>query len=565
VVPFCFARSDFVHIKMMVSSFVKSRSKKNTTLIHKEYILNTFFRPCNSGTVAFYHVVQQVYSETEGNAMYRILIGLMAVLFLMTAGYPVSAQEMGSAFYDEGVFAYEDGDFKTAEAAFKKALASDPNSPSANHYLGKTYIEMERFKDARPFVDKAWQGDPDMTDLSYDRAFLYYKMADYDTAAGLFQNVVKEEPSRVLANFYCGVSLYRNGQYEAANPYLMTAAEKSPELKAKAYYYSGLCHYYAGQNAQAVDKLTYVKTNSDSKEVRDNAGRWIKSIQTGAKVKKPYMLEIKLAYEYDDNVPLEPSDQDDLYSEEKDALILGYVAGEYNVVNQDTLIVGAGLSRYQTWHVELDEYDISETAFKLYGRYMADPFSYGLKLVPSIYQLDGEDYLLTTKIKPEISYAVNQQTFLWLSYTFSANDYRQSDFDDRDGSSHELFLDAVYTLDDDKGYILGGFGYEDNTASEDVYDYGRLTVRAGGSFDLAFALRFGVMGTYAAKAYKNDDPIEDKKREDARYKLSVSLSRGLYYEWLEIAAEASYSKNDSNIGNYEYTRQIFGIGLSATF
>jgi tetratricopeptide (TPR) repeat protein len=497
--------------------------------------------------------------------MYRILIGLLAVLFLMAAGHPALAQETGNAFYDEGVFAYEDGDYKAAEAAFTKALASDPKSPSANHYLGKTYVQMERFGEAKAFIEKAWKGDPDMPDLSYDRAFLYYKMADYGKAAGLFQAVVKEEPSRILANFYCGVSLYRDRQYKAANPYLLKAADKSPDLKAKAYYYSGLCHYYMNQKAQAVDKLTYVKNNSDSKDVRDNAHRWIEKIKAGKKVQKPYALELKLAYEYDDNVPLEPIDQDDLYSEEKDSLILGYASGQYNFVNRDTVIVGAGLSRFQTWHVELDEYDVSETALKLYGYYLTDTFIYGLKLVPSIYQLDGEDYLLTAQVKPEVSYAVNQQISLWLSYTYSSNDYRQSDFDDRDGSTHEVFLDAVYSLDGDRGYFLGGFGYEDNTASEEVYDYGRLTVRAGGSFDLVYAVRLGVMGTYAGKTYKNDDPIDDKAREDARYKVSASLSRELFYEWLEIAAEITYTKNDSNIGDYEYTRQIFGIGLSAIF
>ena len=503
--------------------------------------------------------------KTEGDAMYRILIGSLVVLFLMTVGYPVSAQETGSAFYDEGVFAYEDGDYKAAEAAFRKVLTWDPNNPSANHYLGKTYLKMGRFGEAEPLIKTAWKGDPDLPDLAFDRAFLYYKMTDYGKAAGLFQDVLKEEPSRVLAGFYCGVSLYRNQQYQEANPYLLMAAENSPDLKVKAYYYSGLCLFYMGKDAQAVKKMTYVKANTESKDVRDNAGRWIEKIQAGKKERKPYRIEVKLAYEYDDNVPLEPTDQDDLYSKEKDSLILGYAAGEYDFVDQGTVILGAGISRYQSWHVDLDEYDVSDTALKLYGRYLADPFTYGLQIVPSIYQLDGEDYLLTTQVIPEVSYTINQQVSLWLSYTFSNNDYRKSDFDDRDSNNHEVFLDTVYTLGDDKGYVLGGLGYEYNDASEGTYDYGRLTVRAGGSFDLAYALRFGVLGTYAGKAYKNDDAIEDKKREDTRYKITVSLSREFYYEWLEIVAEATYTKNDSNISDYEYTRKVAGIGLSAAF
>ena len=110
--------------------------------------------------------------------MYRILIGSLAALFLRTAGHVVWAQETGSAFYDEGVFAYEDGDYLAAETAFRKVLASAPNNPSAHHHLGKTYIKMERFGEAKPFIDTAWKGDPDLTDLAFDRAFLYYKMKD---------------------------------------------------------------------------------------------------------------------------------------------------------------------------------------------------------------------------------------------------------------------------------------------------------------------------------------------------------------------------------------------------
>lgn len=497
--------------------------------------------------------------------MYRIMIGLLTVLFMVTVGHLASAQEMGSTFYVTGVFAYEDGDFEAAEAAFKKALASKPQSPAANHYLGKTYIQMERFKDARPFIEAAWKGDPDLTDLAFDRAFLFYKMADYVKAAGLFQDVLKAEPARVLAGFYCGVSLYRNRQYQAANPYLLAAAEKSPELKDKAYYYSGLCHYYMGQDAQAVDKLTYVMVNTEAENVRDNAGRWIDKIRSGKKESKPYTLEFKLASEYDDNVPLEPADQDELYSEESDFLVFVYAAGNYDFIDKEALVLGAGISRYQTWHMELSDFNSSETVFSLYGRYQLAPFTYGIQLVPSIYQLDGEDYLLATEFKPDISYDVNQQVSLWLSYTFSKHDYRQSDYDDRDGSSHALFLDTVYTLNRGKGYVLGGLGYENNTASDDIFDYGRFTIRAGGSFNLAHELRLGVMASYAGKAYKNDDPIEDKKRDDTRYHLSLSLSREIYYDWLIMSAELGYTKNNSNISDYEYTRQIFGVGLSAIF
>ena len=497
--------------------------------------------------------------------MYRILMASLAVLVLLLVGYSASAQQVINAFYDEGVFAFEDGDYTSAEAAFLKALNSDPENPAANHFLGKTYLKLEQYAKAKTAIEKAWQADPDSPDLAFDRAFLYYKLEQYGKAAGLFQAVLEEEPSRVMAHFYCGVALYRERRYQQANPYLLAAAQNSANLKVKAYYFSGLCHYHMNQKDLALDRMNFVKSNSDSEVVRANAKRWIQSIQAGKQAQKPYKIDLRLAYEYDDNVPLEPTDQDDLYSEEEDSLVFVYAAGEYNFVTQERFMLGAGLSRFQTWHMELDEYDSSETAAKLYGRYQTAPFSFGLQLVPSIYQLDGEDYLLTTEIKPTVSYAIGKQYTLWLSYTYADNDFRQSDYDDRDGINHEVFLDDVYMLANDKGFLLGGIGYEINDAKEEQYDYNRLTIRVGGSYELPHKFEVGVLGTYASKNYADEDPLEDKNREDKRYKITLSLAREIYSPWLELAAEFTYTKNDSNISDYEYTRQIVGIGLRATF
>jgi len=421
--------------------------------------------------------------------MHRILIGSLAVLFLMAAGHPALAQETGSAFYDEGVFAYEDGDYKVAEAAFKKVLKSDPNNPSANHYLGKTYIQMERFGEAKPFVEKAWKGDPDLTDLSFDRAFLYYKMEDYGKAAGFFREVLKEEPFRVIAGFYRGVSLYHDRQYEAANPYLVTAAEKSPDLTVKAYYYSGLCLYYMGKRAQAVDRLTYVKNSTASDVVRKNAERWLVRISEGEEDKKPYEIEAEIGYGYDDNVILAPDDEDlfDPDTDQEDSVLIGKVSGEYRFIDNRNVLLGAGLSRHQFWYQSLDEYNASETELNIFGEYQTGAFNLGLDFIPYLYQVDEEDFLLTYNFKPTISYEVNKNLLVRFKYTFSNNDYRQDDYDDRDGTKHNGIFDAVF-LTKDNGFIIGGIGYEDNTADDGLYDYGKVLLKIGGSYNPSSAV-----------------------------------------------------------------------------
>jgi Tfp pilus assembly protein PilF len=496
--------------------------------------------------------------------MHRLLLCSLIALFLCSVGFQVEAQTAGSTYYDLGVFAYEEGNFNEAEIHFKKALEADPKDPSVNHYMGKTLMAQGRLKAAEGKLSYAWKKDPDLPDLAYDLAFVYYKMGKYRNGAAFFTEFVKMEPHHILANFYAGICLYKRGKFQEANTYLMAAAYMSPELKVKATYYSGICHFEMDQEEEASQKMIFVQANAESNEVKANAEKWLRRIREGRKIGKPYELEARIGFGYDDNAPLEPKDQD-IFSDESDTVLLGYVAGRYSFVNKPHVELGIGVSRSQSWYSELDELNTSETAGQLFGFYYADPFSYGISLRPVFYQVDEEDFLLIYQAIPQITYRFSRALLGRAFYTYSANDYRQDLYDDRDGSTHEVFADTIYNLSGDKGFFQCGIGYEDNTASEDEYDYGRLNIKLALQYDMAWELVLKLIGKFSNKTYKNEDPFENETRQDNHYEGSISLARKLFSDWLQIALEYHYIQNDSNMEDYEYTRQITGAVLIATF
>ena len=67
------------------------------------------------------------------------------------------------------------------------------------------------------------------------------------------------------------------------------------------------------------------------------------------------------------------------------------------------------------------------------------------------------------------------------------------------------------------------------------------------------------------KAYKNEDAFYGKTRDDARLGAFVTLSRNIYREWLGLSAEYSYIRNSSNIDDFDYTRQVVSLGVTAKF
>ncbi len=462
----------------------------------------------------------------------------------------------GRAYYDFGVFAYEDGDYEDAEKNLKKALEFDPDNPFYNQYLGRTYLKMERYQETENYLNKAWEVNPDIPGLKYDLAFLNYKIPDYSMAADLFTGIAKEDPSNILAHYYAGIAQFKLKRYGEALEYLIGAAEKSPTIKTNGYYYAGICYLKMGDIEKAVERLEYVRDHAESELLREYALKWLQAIDKQKKALKPYSLYLKMGFQYDDNVRLEPLDQD-IYADEDDYVAVGYLSGRYDVFNRQDYKMGLGYSHYQTWHHDLEQYDLVGSIFNLYGKYRLYPFTFTLSYLPTYYWLDSESFLLRHQLRHEVMWLVNKN----LATRFSSSYYRNNHFqdNDRDGHTNEVFLDGYYRIGDKRGSLFGGIGYEDTSASHPDQCYGQLKTKLGISLSLPKGLYLTLTGRYYDKEY------DFVNREDAKYYGSISLSHRLFYDWLSISGEFSYTKNDSTINDYKYKRKVTTLSLTARF
>jgi tetratricopeptide (TPR) repeat protein len=489
---------------------------------------------------------------------FKFVFVFSLVLLLAVA---TAAEEAGRAYYDLGVFAYDDGDYGEAEKSLKAALTFMPDNPSYNHYMGKTYLKMKRYDEALAHLKPAYDVNPEVPGLKYDLALGFFQVQDYAKAADLFEDVFQEDPSNVLALYHTGVSLYMQKEHSKALDYLINASEKSPSIKAMGYFYAGICHQKMGDMENAVKKLEYVKYNAKEASLRESAVQRLEAIEKQKKL-KPYSVYMKLGIQYDDNVVLEPVDED-VVADEEDWMAVLYFSGRYNVVNRQDYILGAGYNHYQTWHEDLDEYDLTGSILDLYATYRFNPFTFGFTYSPNYYWLDSDSYIMKHHLKPEVSYKINENLVTKLSYSYYRNKYFEDE--DRDGHTHEGFLNFYYRLGGQMGYLFGGLGYEDVTASHPDQYFGQLKTRLGGSLNMPLELVFNATLKFYRKDYDNVNSIFGVSREDNKYNILVSLSRKLVYDWLRIVGEYSYTKNDSNISDYEYKRHVANLSVAVSF
>lgn len=486
------------------------------------------------------------------------------ILLVLTFAFVSHAEEdKGQAYFDFGVFALEDGDFQGAEMNFKKALDFNSDNPLYNHYLGKTYMKTKRYQEALHCLNCAWEVNPDISGLKYDLAFLYFKMSDYRKSADLFTEITNEDPSNVLAHYYAGISLYKQKHFAGAIDYLMSAARMNPSIKASGYYYAGICYQKAGNIEKAVETLEYVRDHADSKALRENAFKWLQAIEKQRKIISPYSLYLKIGTQYDDNVRLEPVDED-IYAEDDDMVTVLYFSGRCNFIDKNNVIFGIGYNHYQTWHNDLTTYDLIGSIFNFNIKYrLDDRFRFGFSYLPSYYWVDSDSFLRRYQYKPEVIWKIDDNLSARLSYSY----YRNKNFQnhEKDGHTNDIFLDLYYNIFGKKGYLFGGIGYEDNAASHPDHYYGQIKSKLGIFLKLPFELDLKLTGKIYNKDYDNTDSYHLAKREDTKYNGSISLSRNLVYDWLNISAEYNHTKNDSNINDYKYKRNITTLSLTARY
>jgi hypothetical protein len=70
---------------------------------------------------------------------------------------------------------------------------------------------------------------------------------------------------------------------------------------------------------------------------------------------------------------------------------------------------------------------------------------------------------------------------------------------------------------------------------------------------------------YSDRGYDNVDSRYLVKRADKKYGGSLSLSKGLFCDWLSIMGEFDYTRRDSNIIDYRYKRNLTTLSLIARF
>ena len=487
----------------------------------------------------------------------------LACLLSVLLPLSVFAGGAGQVHYDLGVFALDEGNFVAAEKYFSDAIRQEPDNPYYHHYLGKTFLETKRPEAAVEALEAAWKLNRTVSGLQFDLAMAYYEAGRYAEAEELFADLVAQDPKFILARYYLGMSYFKQDRYGQALSPLLQAGEENESIRDNSYYFAGISHYKTGEPEEALGRLGYVESRATSEKLRESARQWQEVIRREQAKNAPYNIYIKLGLEYDDNVRLDPINED-IFSDESDMAATVYLSWKYKFVNTLSRKLGAGYSHYQSFYQDLTEYNLTAGIASLFYQERLSPEWYvSFNFLPSYYLVDRKKYMYRDQLSPSVLYRFDQSKGVRFSYDFTDDDY--STEKGRSGQGHNFKVDFITTFLNRKGDLTVGAIYARQGAKHPDYEFDLLRAHVEFSYAVPLESKLVLRGILYRKDYDNVDSVNNIRREDDKYSLGLELSRPLFYKWLRVQFDYSYTRNDSNIDYYSYKKNVTGLALVTEF
>ena len=526
-----------------------------------------------------------------------IVAGLcIIVLSVAVARVPAQANVRSHALYARGLIPFNNGQWQQAYRLFDQAVQADRTDPLALYYRGLTRVRLNQTAEAVKDMEHALALDPTLSHAALDLGIAYFDTGDYTAAKPWLERAYEQGNERLVCAFFLGITLYRLGDEPRALVFL-NEAKADPEVRAPARYYAGLALAHQGDTAAAHDAFAQVAKDQPQSEIGQAALRYSAPAEVrqpppviGRGPQKPWSVYGALAFEYDTNVTAAPSDStfSGSGSREGDGATVIGAGGSYTLLDVDFGTLRASYDFSQSIHFKLTEFDLQGHRLRLDAASQPGRFSYGLSGTYDVYLLDYQSFFQEILGTPWVAVSEGADAATQLYYTVRGRDFFRQPYDpSRDAIDNAVGLRQYVVLGAIDRVLSVGYQFD----AEDTEAHGQpgqpvictSTVQTSGcgthdfqynanQFDVGLtASLFGMMRGQAAYQFRLEDyqfpnsrTSFTKARHDNEHQFSVGVEHDLTSE-LALTLDYIGVINNSNIPDFEYTRNIVSLGARFQF
>jgi hypothetical protein len=342
------------------------------------------------------------------------------------------------------------------------------------------------------------------------------------------------------------------------------------EYTANAHLEIGRVYYMKGQcdvSKRYLKKFISFSNDKEATAYADNLIKQCRSAERRDREDEPYKLNVSFGAQYDSNVVLQP-DNPVVGGDKGDGRIFGLVNAGADIWQNEALTLRVDYTFYASYQFDLND-GIADYDVQYHGLTPSLELTVSDIVIPSAgYTLEhvrfGEDwygriqtYFAKVKVREGIHYS-----------TEGIYEYRDIDYQNtplfatnklRTGWKHTLGVKQNFY----RGRIEGDihYYYDDKHASTAYWSYRGDRVGAEVLYEIKEPLTVRGAVDYSRRKYRGVFPGFGKTRYDKAMQYQLDLHYQLS-EKLAVTLSEMYIDNRSNIGSYDYDRNIIGAMLT---
>ena len=170
-------------------------------------------------------------------------------------------------------------------------------------------------------------------------------------------------------------------------------------------------------------------------------------------------------------------------------------------------------------------------------------------------------------VLPQYSFVINQNQFAQAFVRYQFKDFLKKAInsdENRDSNDYAVGGSWFYLFAENKGFLNLRYEFNKENTDGKNWEYHGNKFSAGFLYPVMEKLKLNIGLEAYLQKYEETHTAFDKKRKDETYTFNTMLSYTIY-EDIDIQAQYSHIKSNSNITVYDYDRNIVSIGIEARF
>jgi hypothetical protein len=363
----------------------------------------------------------------------------------------------------------------------------------------------------------------------------------------------------------------------------------SPDLTPTVRYYTGVSYYERGLLDQAQKEFEAAIASGEPESELARSARAILQQRTAVpKGAKQWDLNLSISGQYDTNVVLlptgvQPPGGTTGISRKADFVTTFYARGEYRPIQTSEWTAGVAYGLYQSFHQKLATFDVQDHAPSVFVQRQLGRVTARLQYAFDYVRVGQDPFMLAHAVQPIVTIAESDSQFTQIQLRYQNKDFQDDRFAGnsfRDGKNWLGGVTQYAYFANGTGHVRLGYTFDTDrtgggnpsvatpgvqTNADWAYKAHRLSVGLGAPE--FWTLRPSVAFDYYRMNYENPNSFSTDgtiTRRDSIMFFTATIGRPLH-DWLMMAAEYNYTKDQSNISVFNYSRNIFSLTLSSRF